>query len=90
LEIAMSTLKAFRGYVASPRGEGLKSVEFVPQSDPNGAYMGVWVDGDMADDIETPAEFTREYGTLFGSIDDFKQGRPLSIADYWVEGRLDA
>jgi len=81
----MSTLQSFTGYVALPHDRGLKTVEFVPQTDADGSFMGVWVDGDMADDISTPAEFEREYGTLFLSVADFKQDRPVPISDYWVE-----
>jgi hypothetical protein len=81
----MSVIKAFTGYVASPRDGSLKTVEFIPQHDGDDAFMGVWVDDDLADDIETPQEFAHEYGTLFRSVDDFKKDHSVPLSDYWVE-----
>jgi len=75
-------LKQWAGYIELNYDKGVKRCEIVPQGD--GEEPGVWIDGDLADDIEGRDDLVRSYGSrFFDSMADFKAGRALSIDDVW-------
>jgi hypothetical protein len=61
--------------------QGLKVCEIIP--DPP-YEPGVWIDGDLCDDVEERGDLARSYGDrFFASLSDFTAGRVLSLDDVW-------
>jgi hypothetical protein len=76
---------AWQGYIELPRSEGLVTCEIVPDAagadDP---YVGVWIGGNLADDIEGRDELVATYGDrFFASLADYKADNDLTIDDVW-------
>jgi len=74
------------GYIELRYDRGVQSCEIrsgaATVDDP--AYISVWIDGDLADDISTPEELTATYGDrFFDTLDDYRAGRALTIDDIW-------
>jgi hypothetical protein len=74
----------FNGYVELVDGSGVKTVD-IHQEQPEG-YINAWVDGNLADDVETRDEFARSYGDkLFDSLEGYKNDEIIDLEEVWPE-----
>jgi len=70
----------FLGYIELNYKRGIQSIEIRR----DGKYVNVWIDEDLADDIDTKSRLA-EYGDRFYiTLDDYRKGIiPLTLDDVW-------
>lgn len=76
----------FEGYVELLSDGGVVPVEIRQQ----GGDINIWVDGDLADDVESPADFESNYGIgLYNSLKEYRtfEGAPHDIYDFWPKAK---
>ena len=74
-------MDAWRGYIELHADRGVVTCEIIPQDED---FVGVWIDGDLADDISSSDELASSYGDgFFASLDDYRAGNWLGIDDVW-------
>jgi hypothetical protein len=70
----------FEGYVELAYEQGVKIIEVRR----DGEHVNVWVDGNMADDVETFSDLISQYGCLFyETLAHYKAGRSVSYDLVW-------
>lgn len=80
----MSSKVLFEGFVELLNGGGVVPVEIQDQD----GYTCIWVDGNLADDVESPEDFESSYGIgLYNSLKEYRafDGAPHDIYDFWPE-----
>ena len=74
-------MKERKGHIRLDRDEALERCEIVP---PVPFLTGVWIDGDLCDDIERREALSGSYGSHFyASVTAFRTDRALTIDDVW-------
>lgn len=74
-------MNAWRGYIELHAARGVVTCEIIPQDE---GFVGVWIDGELADDVESRSELASSYGDgFFVHLEDYRAGRRLGIDDVW-------
>lgn len=77
-------MQRWNGYIELTGERGVVRCEVIPQNDD---FVAVYVDEELADDVEDRDYFASEYGhRFFVSLDDYRDGRDLDLDDIWPEG----
>jgi hypothetical protein len=72
------------GYVELNNEEGISTVEFRRDEYDGKIYVNVWVDGDLADQIESLEDFEHDYGkNLYLTLRDYRNYISISAAHIW-------
>lgn len=70
----------FQGFVETR--DGVESIDV----ERDGAYVNVWVGGNLADDVEVFEDLLSEYGSMFYyTLDDYKADRTVPHLDVWPD-----
>lgn len=70
----------FYGYIALKNKQGLKRIEIRKDQE----YINVWIDDDLADDVQDVGYLIAEYGrNLYLSMDDYKQDKVIDVESVW-------
>lgn len=76
----METL--YDGYIETRYGRGVQTLELHRDK----GFIYAYVNGDLADDVETVEEFAANYGTsIYRSLKDYQDTVSENIYDYWKE-----
>jgi len=70
----------FIDYIELNWGQGIQAIAIYEDT----PYVNVWIDSELADDINNKMDLMTEYGDIFyKTLEDYKSGNSLTIDDVW-------
>lgn len=74
-------MQTWTGYVELTRDRGLVRCDIMPSDD---GYVAVYVDDDLADDVDDRQYFAKEYGDrFFATLADYRADKALNLDQVW-------